>query len=97
MIEVDPKVLAAIDSEIALSNSDRADPSTRIQNLRVPPNQFFHGTVSLDGTNVTVTYTQVMEPGGYVLNSKSRTGPIDNIDNIIDEVAKEMADAMCGC
>jgi hypothetical protein len=96
MIEVDPGVLAMRKSEIDLSNSASGDPSTRIQDLRVPPNQFFHGTVSSDGTNVTVTYTLV-GPGGYVLKTKSGTGPIDDIDDIIDEVAQEMADAMCSC
>jgi hypothetical protein len=94
VVETDPNVLAAIQAEIDLSNSTWADPSTRLQNLYVPPDYFVDGSLSSDGTNLTVTY-RLVDSEGNELASKTGTGPSDDFFNIHAQVAKDLTNAMC--
>ena len=94
VVETDPAILAAVQAEIDFSNSPEADPSTRLQNLYVPPSYFINGSLSSDGTNLTVTY-RLVDSEGNELASKSGTGQADDLFDIHARVAKDLASAMC--
>lgn len=94
VVETDPRALAAIQAEIDLSNSEWADPATRLENHYVPPDYFINGSLSSDGTNLTVTY-RLVDSEGNELASKTGTGPADDFFNIHAQVAKDLVSAMC--
>jgi hypothetical protein len=94
LVETDPDKLAAIKSEIDLSNSPGADPATRMQSRYVPPNELVSGGWSSDGTTLTVTL-QLTDAQGAVLLSKSGSGPEANFTDISAKVTKDLTDAMC--
>jgi hypothetical protein len=94
MVLTDPGDLAIVNAEIDLSNSTWSDPSTRLQNLYVPPSYFINGSWVSDGAAVTVTY-RLVDSQGNELQSKSGTGPVDNLLNIHASVAKALAKSMC--
>jgi hypothetical protein len=94
VIVTDHAMLEAIQAEIDLSNSTWADPSTRLQNLYVPPSYFINGSVVSDGTTLTITYRLVDSEGNELL-SKSDAGPADKLFDISTSVAKDLADSMC--
>jgi hypothetical protein len=94
VVLTDPGDLAIVNAEIDLSNSTWSDPSTRLQNLYVPPTYFINGSWVSDGVTVTVTY-RLVDSQGNELQSKSDTGPVDNLLNIHANVAKALAKSMC--
>jgi len=94
VIETDPNRLAERQAEIDFSNSSWADPSTRLQDLYVPPTYLIKGSLVSDGTTATITYRLVDSQGNELL-SRGDTGSVDNIFGISSSVAKELADAMC--
>ena len=95
LVETDPDKLAAIKSEIDLSNSPGFDPGTRRQNRYVPPNEVVSGGWSSDGTTLTVTL-QLADARGRMLLSRSGSGPATDFSNINAKVTKDLTDAMCG-
>ena len=94
VVLTDPGDLAIVNAEIDLSNSTWSDPSTRLQNLYVPPSYFINGSWVSDGATVTVTY-RLVDSQGNELQSKSETGPVDDLLNIHANVAKALAKNMC--
>ena len=94
VVLTDPGDLAIVNAEIDLSNSTWSDPSTRLQNLYVPPSYFINGSWVSDGATVTVTY-RLVDSQGNELQSKSDTGPVDNLLNIHANVAEALAKSMC--
>lgn len=93
VVETDPDVLAIMKAEIDLSNSRFGDPSTRLTNRYVPPGRSVTGSLSSDGTNVTVTLRVVDSQNRELLN-KSATGPLNRYLDINADVASALAAAM---
>lgn len=71
-VATDPDVLAARRAEIDLSNSEWFDPATRLQDLYVPPDYFVNGSLSSDGTTLTVTYRLVDAQGNELASKTGR-------------------------
>ena len=96
VIETDPKVLAVIRAEIELSNSPLADPAYRMTNRYVAPRLSVGGSWSSDGTNITVTLWELDSQGKELLK-RTATGPLDQLFEINDDVARALAEAMSPC
>ena len=93
-VVTDPEDLAIVQAEIDFSNSSSADPSTRLQNLYVPPSYSVNGSWSSDGTTLTVTY-RLVDSQGTELQSRSGTGSPDDFLDVHSKVAKELTNALC--
>jgi hypothetical protein len=94
VVLTDPEDLANIQAEIDFSNSSWADPSTALKSLYVLPSYYVNGSISSDGTNLTVTYRLVDSNGNEML-SQSATGLENSFIDIHDKVMSGLANAMC--
>jgi hypothetical protein len=95
LVETDPESLAAIKSEIDLSNSPLADPTTRLTNRYVPPGLFVRGSWTSDGTNVTVKY-EVVDARGKLVATSNRWGPFKDLSDLSGKATNDLADTLSG-
>jgi hypothetical protein len=94
VVETDPDKLAIIKAEIELSNSEWADPATRLTDQSVPPAYFVNGSWTSDGENMTATY-RIVDSEGNELLSETATGPEADFSSISSNVLGEMMSSLC--
>ncbi len=94
IIEVDPHVVEARNTEFNLCSSGVADPSTCVQNNYVAPDHSVRGSLDTNGGQATLT-VEFVDPNGNVIASETVTGSLSDFFELIDQVTKRLAERMC--
>jgi len=95
MVETaNPEKLADIEAELSHHGDPAFDPETTVESNMIEPTHMGQGTITDNGTTVTVSI-QIVDKDGNIVSSVSKTGPSSALFDTISKVTGELSSQMC--
>lgn len=95
MVETaNPEKLADIEAELSHHGDPAFDPETTVESNLIEPTHMGQGTITDNGTTVTVNI-QIVDKDGNVVSSVSKTGSSSALFDTISKVTGELSAQMC--
>lgn len=95
MVETaNPEKMADIEAELSHHGDPAFDPETTVESNMIEPTHMGQGTITDNGTTVTVSI-QIVDKDGNVVSSVSKTGPSSALFDTIGKATGELAEKMC--